>query len=71
LKSEKKIERAQMEFIENNFNYVNQHGKIANVSKINKEFIEINTHAHIEHQMKVIDTLIDKLEEIKGTIKIR
>lgn len=71
LKSEKKIERAQMEFIENNFNYVNQHGKIANVSKINKEFIEINTHAHIKHQMKVIDTLIDKLQKIKGTIKIR
>lgn len=71
MKSNKKEEKAQMEFIENNFNYINQHGKIANVSKINKEFIEINTHAHIEHQKKVIDLLIDKLKEIKGTIRIR
>jgi len=71
LKSDKKRESAQMEFINNNFNYINQHGKIANVNKINKEFIEINTYAHIEHQKKVIDSLIDKLKEIRGTIKIR
>jgi len=69
LKSEKKRERAKMAFIDNNFNYINQHGKIANVSKIIKEYGEIGTYDHLENQKKVIDSLIDKLKEIRGTIK--
>ena len=70
-KSEKKRDKAKMQFIDNNFNYINQHGKVANVNKIIKEFGEIKAFAHIEHQAKVIDELIDKLTEIKASNKIR
>lgn len=65
LKSEIKQGKAKMEFINNNFNYINQHGKVANISNIIKEFGEIKTHTHIENQKKVIDSLIDKLKQIR------
>jgi hypothetical protein len=69
LKSEKKREQAKMAFIDNNFNYINPHGKIANVSKIIKEFGEIGTHEHVEHQKKIIDSLINKLTSLRGSIR--
>ena len=69
MKSEKKREQAKMAFIDNNFNYINPHGKIANVSKIIKEFGEIGTHEHVEHQKKIIDSLINKLTSLRGSIR--
>jgi hypothetical protein len=65
IKSEIKQKRTKMAFLDNNFNYINQHGKIANVSNIIKEFGQIGTYTHQENQKKVIDSLIDKLKEIR------
>jgi peroxiredoxin len=61
LKSDAKREKAELDFINENFNYINQHGKVAKMTNIIKEFGVINKFAYKESQKKALDSLIDKL----------
>ena len=71
-KSDVKNKRAKMKFIDSNFNYRNQHGKIATMNNIIKEFSEIEKHAQAANQIKIIDNLIEELIAIKTrTEKLR
>ena len=65
-KSDLKNKRAKMKFIDSNFNYRNQHGKIATMKNIIKEFSEIEKHAQVDSQSRIIDNLIEELKAIKA-----
>lgn len=64
-KSDIKNRRAKMKFIDSNFNYRNQHGKIVTMNNIIKEFSEIEKHSQVESQSRIIDNLIEELKAIK------
>lgn len=68
--NENQYKKAKIKFIENNFNYINQHGKLSNIGNLVKEFGEIETFNYAENQIKVIGSLIDKLKEIQSAIKL-
>ena len=61
LKSDAKREKAELDFINENFNYINQHGKVAKMTNIIKEFGVINKFAYKESQKRALDSLIDRL----------
>lgn len=62
LKSDAKREKAELDFINENFNYINPHGKVAKMTNIIKEFGVINKFTYKESQKKALDSLIDKLK---------
>lgn len=61
LKSDVKRKKAELDFINENFNYINQHGKVAKMTNIIKEFGVINKFTYEESQKKALDSLIDRL----------
>ena len=67
LQSDKKIDKAKYDFIDNNFSYYDRKNKIVPITNIYKEFgyISTNTHETIARQKKIIDELIDMLREAK------
>lgn len=67
--NEKQYRRAKIKFIENNFNYINQHGKLSHIGELVKEFRDIESGNEVENQVKIVQTLIDKLEIIQKTLE--
>lgn len=70
LKSDAKREKAELDFINENFNYINQHGKVAKMTNIIKEFGVINKFAYEESQKKALDSLIDKLTLMRQNLDL-
>lgn len=61
--------RAKIKFIENNFNYINQHGKLSHIGNLVKEFRDIESFSEVENQIKIVQTLIDKLSDVQKTLE--
>jgi len=71
LKSDVKRKKAQMDFINANFNYINPRGKVVQMTNVVKEFGEINAFHHKENQLKVLDLLIDELNSIREKTSLK
>lgn len=67
--NEKQYRRTKIKFIENNFNYIDQHGHLSNIGNLVKEFKDIESFTEVENQVKIMQTLIDKLTEIKKSLE--
>ncbi len=67
--NKKNYKREIIRFIESNFNYINQHGKLSNIGNLVKEFKEIESFSEVENQIKIVETLIDKLKDIQKSLK--
>lgn len=67
--NKKNYKREIIRFIESNFNYINQHGKLSNIGNLVKEFKEIESFSEVENQIKIVETLIDKLKDIQKTLE--
>lgn len=67
--NEKQSKRAKIQFIENNFNYINQHGKLSLIGNLVKEFHDMDHFVETENQIKIVQTLIDKLLEMQKTLE--
>jgi hypothetical protein len=68
LKSDAKREKAELDFINENFNYINPHGKVVKMTNVIKEFGEIKKFAYIESQKKTLDSLIDRLISMRKNL---
>lgn len=67
--NETQYKRAKIKFIENNFNYINQHGKLSHIGNLVKEFKEMESFSEVENQIKIVQTLIDKLVIVQRTLE--
>lgn len=67
--NKKNYKREIIRFIESNFNYINQHGKLSNIGNLVKEFKEIESFSEVENQIKIVETLIDKLKDIQKSLE--
>ncbi|MEY3501049.1 MAG: hypothetical protein RL308_2721 [Bacteroidota bacterium] len=67
--NETQYKRSKIQFIENNFNYINQHGKLSHIGNLVKEFKDIDSFSEVENQIKIVQTLIDKLNEIQKSLE--
>jgi hypothetical protein len=65
LRSDKKIDKAKYDFINNNFSYRDRKNNIVPLTNIYKEFGYISAYSHRDRQKKIIDELIDTLREVK------
>jgi hypothetical protein len=61
--------RAKIKFIENNFNYINQHGKLSHIGNLVKEFKDMESFSEVENQIKIVQRLIDKLSVVQKTLE--
>jgi hypothetical protein len=68
LKSDVKREKAELDFINENFNYINPHGKVVKMTNVIKEFGEIKKFHYNEGQKKILDSLIDTLTTMRQNL---
>lgn len=67
--NEKQYRRSKIKFIENNFNYINQYGKLSHIGELVKEFRDLESGNEVENQVKIVQILIDKLKTIQKTLE--
>jgi hypothetical protein len=67
--NEKQYKREKIKFIEENFNYINQHGKLSHIGNLVKEFKDMESFSEVENQIKIVQTLIDKLSDVQKTLE--
>ena len=66
--SDAKREKAELDFINENFNYINPHGKVVKMTNVVKEFGEIKKFSYNESQKKILDSLINKLTTMRQNL---